>query len=719
LFTVLIAEKEHIDAIRQENKLFFEPFLENKELAFCYWNPEGQSLLDSVPGLYDAVGRQKNWRAVIINNAKEPMIKTQNPFDIVDYSPVTNLTMPERQLKSEEDDKEKTDKEAAHEARMVAYREWETSWKDYFADLTKAKETVFKSALEYPLQKLSTWLCFRPEDYILNDVREKQDSQDWAMEQLGRDTQKASLQLEQMEREQYKLELRMKELFRREFIGDSYLDIAYPKELHCVSIRTADKSFFRPDDYWNVKRECDYSAFADRNMYFDKMRFMVFDLLPQTHRDFRTDYIRFLAAMLLLASNPVPGSAMQARHLYRMETETDETPLCTLITSYDKKLAATSEMIEAEMERIRSEIPGEMTDKVAEALFCSPKDIAVVLEASGEMEKAFADMNYGLFYDSPENEYSKWDRSYQRSGRALTYLSKQQARAIRKSVGQMHLSGAVTDVNINRLTPYQMEDVREYTDAEEDEMVASIPPDLTDISRYTDRMEEECKNVKKVLEQRMTRKTTFILGGVCMGVYLMCFLPFLFGNLFTKFSTALTGSTAIMFSAVMLAMLAGVMFVTLFILRLPVIKAVKKYNSVVHEILTDIQSAMTRFSKYLSASGNVRRGHAIQNFAQKNIDEYTKGLRIRRKHLEDIRKKRAYLSEEYKDYYGDKSYCDEVMSRPYAYDFGQQTEYVYSAPFLAGDCRQIEFMSSGNYVTAPSSYMMRLLVRMEGIYEDW
>ena len=51
MFTVLIAEKQHIDAIQQENKLFFEPFLESKKLAFCYWNPAGQSLEDSVPGL--------------------------------------------------------------------------------------------------------------------------------------------------------------------------------------------------------------------------------------------------------------------------------------------------------------------------------------------------------------------------------------------------------------------------------------------------------------------------------------------------------------------------------------------------------------------------------------------------------------------------------------------------------------------------------------------
>jgi len=95
--------------------------------------------------------------------------------------------------------------------------------------------------------------------------------------------------------------------------------------------------------------------FTDRNMYFDKMRFMVFDVLPETHQNFRTDFIRFLATILILASNPVPGSAMQPRRLYCLDTKTDDTPLCTLITSYDKKLAATAEIIDNEMEKIRSE----------------------------------------------------------------------------------------------------------------------------------------------------------------------------------------------------------------------------------------------------------------------------------------------------------------------------------------------------------------------------
>ena len=93
MFTVLIAEKEHIDAIRQENKLFFEPFLENKDIALCYWNPMGQNLIDSVPGLLDTIGRRKDWRAVIINNCSIDSSKTRNPFDVVDHSALKSLNL--------------------------------------------------------------------------------------------------------------------------------------------------------------------------------------------------------------------------------------------------------------------------------------------------------------------------------------------------------------------------------------------------------------------------------------------------------------------------------------------------------------------------------------------------------------------------------------------------------------------------------------------------
>ena len=696
LFTVLIAEKEHIDAIQQGNNLFFEPFLKNKELAFCQWNPLGETLGEAVPGLLDIVGRKEEWRAVILNNSDAKFIDKQNPFDVVDFNKISSIESPNRQLESND-----------------LIEEWEQNWKAYYENLSQSKEIVYNSALEFPLQKLSTWLCYRPEEYVLNEVVEKEDVYDWAIKEIGREEIKPSVRLELFEKEQYKNDLRLKENLRRAFVAGNYLNIAYPAQVHCISIRTSENNFFDPETFWNTKSDHEYSAFVDRNMYFDKMRFLVFDLLPKTHRNYRTDYIRYLASILIFATNAVPISSLQARRLYSIETKTDDTPLCTLITSYDKKLAATFETIENEMEKICAEIPSELTDKTAESMFCTSQDVPVVLDDSCNSEKVYAEKDYGLFFDAPINELHKWNSDFITSQKELGYIVKQQGRSVKKSVSQAHLTSEISDVNISRLTPLQIEDVKEYTDSCEDEMVDAIPANLMNMSVYANKMEKESENIKSVLKERMTKKTVLILSSICLGLFLVCFLPFLFSN----GNTGKTVMTAIGLVLGMLGFLLVVMLVTLIFLRLAVIDAVQSYNSVAHDVLNDIQHSLKQFSKYLSAFCNVRRGHAVQNYADKNLDEYTKSLRIRKKHQEDIRKKRACLVEDYGDYLGDKTFCDEAMSRPYDYDFDQAVEYEYPVPFLAGDSRQIEFLSAGNFVTVPTSYVKRISVRMEEIYE--
>ena len=86
--------------------------------------------------------------------------------------------------------------------------------------------------------------------------------------------------------------------------------------IETIKASGAENGFFDPDIYWNIRGQGDYSGFVDRNMFFDKMRFMVFEMLAHTHRNFRTDYID-----LYQVHNPnaaqlerilAPGGAMEA-----------------------------------------------------------------------------------------------------------------------------------------------------------------------------------------------------------------------------------------------------------------------------------------------------------------------------------------------------------------------------------------------------------------------
>ena len=45
MFTVVIAEKTHIDSI-QEYKVFLKPFIDDARVVFCEWRPEEKTLAD-------------------------------------------------------------------------------------------------------------------------------------------------------------------------------------------------------------------------------------------------------------------------------------------------------------------------------------------------------------------------------------------------------------------------------------------------------------------------------------------------------------------------------------------------------------------------------------------------------------------------------------------------------------------------------------------------
>ena len=696
MFTVLIAEKHYIDAIRLENKLFFEPFLENKELAFCYWNPDGQNLNDSVPGLIDAVGRRKEWKAVIVNSCTDDVASKKNPFDLVDCSVLEDLTEPTQTPSNGE-----------------SWDTWEDSWRSYYSVLTEKKEEIYRNALSLPLQKLTTWLCFRPADFILQDVSEKDDVHDWALNELSEGEINPISRLEKLEREQYRIELKMKEMLRREFSEGNVMNIEYPKEVYCISRRTSEKGFFNPEAYWHTRSQNEYSEFCDRNMYFDKMRFMVFDLLPEAHKNFRCDNIRFLSTLMVFATNTVPSSTMDSRRLYVLECEHDDTPLFTLATSYDKKLSATYEVIGNEIERIYGEIPGELSDKAAESLFCSPQNIDVNLDENCDFDALYPEGSFALLPNSPLTEVRNWQDEFKTAQKSYENIIRQQRRSVKKGIDKLNLNSELSEANINRLTKFQLDDIRDYTENAEDEMVNSMPPDLTQASKYEELMKEKSDNVKKILENRMSKTEAITLFVIVLVSVLVLCVPFVVANLSTGEATG----SALGIVGAMLGILTAALVVTIVVLKLPLRNAVKEFDSTMHSIADAINANIKKYSKYFSLTCNVRRGNKVHRYSEKNLDEYTKSIRIRRKHQEDIRKMRAELDEAYHEFIGDARYHENSMIQPYDFDFDKKVEYTYNAPFLAGFCRYIDFLGAGNQVEVPHGYITDISVRMEEIYD--
>ncbi len=699
MFTVLIAEKSYIDAIRTDDKLFFEPFLNNKDLAFCYWNTKGQTLKEAVPELQDIVGKKKEWRAIIINNLSEEIARLRNPFDVVNHESLDELVEPDYNIE-ESETKEK----------LLSL------WKEYYENLAKEKENVYKNAIALPLTKLSTWLCFKPTEFIKNDYKGKVDETDLVLEEIYKENNGKSLddEIQKLRKTYYTQEMRLKEQLRSAFIDEKYLNINYPIHVLCITPRVVEKDFFNPEDYWNTDLGKQYSQFVDRNMYFDKMRFLVYDALPYSHKDFRSNYIFFLTICLIVATNPISSSSIQSRHLYRIDVETDDGPLYKLITTYDKKLANTYESINSEIEKTRSEIPGSLSDKDASLHFCTPSDIPVVLDNSCKEENTYVEKDYGLFYDSPENEHSKWKKDYNASKEELAYISKQQLRSIKKSIVQANIASQGISSDISRLTQFQIDDIREFAEKEENKMIESIPDNYVALSSYQKKIENSSENIKKKINTRMTKKSGIILTIIVFALYLIGFLPFIISSNAGYDTT----SIALIITLVSLGLLLVILLISLLLMRSSLISLIKDYNNTVNDVLSNIKSFLRQCSEYLSASCSVRRSNNVLQNTEKVVDEYTQSINVLKKHQEEIRKVRAKLKESYKDYIGDITDCDENLIEPFNYDFTQIHEYTYPAPIRNFDSLRIEFVDRGNFVDVPTNIILSIIARKEEIYEN-
>ncbi len=792
MFTVVIADKKHLNAIKEENTLFFESFLKNKEIAFCEWNVSGQTFKESVPDLTSVVGRHELWKAVIINPLSEK-IEQINPFDIVDTAEIKEQKKKRRSLERlsnlnpYDPDEPENDSVEAAESTDLSAQQLKEEWKDYFNGLYDARVNAYEKAAEEPLQRLVTWLCFMPDRfYDYQDKRglKKSDIHEWLLNQImicrdsiedyrrdltGNDKssedkaladtmlkklsdeeaeltkQLSLLEYDELEfddfaelKEKYeslietvdRLEQELnrktsifKEELRRSITGYSAeknemktIGIHLPTEVYCIAERTTENSFSNPNIAWENHISFEYSDFVERNLYFDKMRFMVFDILPEDHKNYRNDNLRFLYAVMIFAENEVPNGALLPRKLYCLSSENDEEPLCEIATVYYKKLTETSKQIDKEIDKIRQEMPGMFTDTEAEAVYCKEIKIDCPFMPDFDESKLFADLKeyYHLFSDRPKSERNMWEDDYAQSQAAFEKLMKQPRRSIKKGVDTLQIVSEADTSDVDRLTPFQIDDVRECTEKSEKEMVEADVPNLYDLSSYKKRMSDKDKEVTKVLDRRMKRKTAAIAGLVCLVLYFLCFVPSIIHNA----ANPKTMITSLIISGATVALIGAVLIVCLIFLRRPLIKAIKKFNEEMSSVLSDVKDTLSRIGTYLTKTGNVRRGNAVLNYASNHIDSSTRGIRIRKKHQSDILRQKAFLEEKYEDYIVGEMVCDDVLTAPYEYDFGARTEFEYPAPYVDAKPCKTEFLAGGNYVPVSNGFAIRLTLSMEEIYDE-
>ncbi len=655
MFTVVIAEKEHLRSI-EKYRFFLEPFYDSDKVAFCEWKLYEEKLIDIVPSLFKTIEGKVAWRLLLIADDKN--INMQNPFDRV------NIDYP---TKIKDEDK------AAYERRIH-----------------EAKISAFDQVTQNPIARLMTSMCQWPlEDGGINCLEENS------------------------EYSQYLEESRKKLEIRKNMISENNIKFVLPSQIICVARRNYQKDKEYMNDVWTPHYEEQYSSFSERNMYFDKMRYLLFDIKDKNHSEHNFDYLRFLYTVLILAQNDIPTAAIKPERVYVIKSSLEREKLKKLLDEYDKKLAVTERKLREMIREIETSPKVYITDEEAEAMIASKIDIPISASQEVSKEEIYIKLKIGLSTDCPEEEKYLWERERKKTIARFRLLIKRTKRLLMKASGHFKELNTLENENSGLMEPYQVEDMKEGIAENELKMASIDMPNIFGENEYEKRLDKEDENVRGIIRTRMNRNITIVLGVAALMVVFAAFIPIIassFSNILQLVNILLTALATI-------GILGGICILILLILRMKLKAQIASYNSEVDNTISDIDAMLNQYSKYLGYACNVMRANSIINEYYERNNPEQKLIKIYKKHIADIRSKREEIYDLFGELIDIGRNMDLSSTEPYEYDFDKSMDYRYPVCFDECDKRLITFIQPGNEIYVPTSFIGELAIEREDLYD--
>lgn len=739
MFTVIIAEKKIID-IYTELKVFLSPLV-NKNIGFCEWNRNGDSLEEMLPDLYNIVAYQSEWKAIIINQDKADK---KNPFDYVEYK--------------EEKDRSKNQWELIASRRKNRFDCYDRAINNPLTRLTSALcgvqtlSTVISEDADYDKivsgqMELYDYMLYRsliaedtvyltahlkkfqrdrlnrfvPEDKIdvlLNYIKEKEVQ---AITNLvGRENVLNLIEMltggdpfcsDPEYVESIIDNTKKKKVF--EGITKLYsLDVKAPSEVICIAPRTLEKYSFVSSVSQKNFDERDYSRFSEYNLYPEKLKYIVFDMLSETQKQYKAELIRLLCFLLILAGNTKPYGRIREQRVYRAEVAFDSQAIGRACSKYIGKLKATISQIAVLQYELQMDMEETVDDNTSRELFESSIDIPVRIKEELKKQELYAQSKeIGLSGDCPQSESVYWDSQYHTIRKLFVRYLREPRRAVKTAVKEyFQKENKIEDEAALLLNEYQKEDIEYKLLEEEQNMVETVTPHLFDTVKYNKMIEEADKELRRGISQRMTKKKIILVGLIVFMAYLFGCMPLLLGNFSLSSSEPFLTALAITGSGLLVLFIAGLIY--LFVLRRRLINRFKHFNYVISGICNEIENGLKAFSKYLGHACNVMREFSVLEYTRENQNRKEN---ILKKHRLDVEDKIKEISEAFSEYIVlSKIHADAYD--PYEYDFRLLKNYEYEMPCSETKV-DIEFLQPGNYITVPVDYVERIMLIREELYD--
>lgn len=737
MFTVIFADKKTI-ALFEETKLFYGPLYDPENTVFCEWNKDGECLEETVPELYGILEHRDEWRAIVFDNDK---IESVNPFDFTEYRD-EGSSFPE--LSPEKRIRRRNNRLEAYSAAvsnplvklttaLCGVQNYGTLIPDgEFEDILSGRKQVYEYMLEKQLEliecdeKASELDMFRRNDLVKFVPPESVDSLISFVKQsdvhgiaelipetaivgfiefIGEDPG-----LSDPEYTECLIENTQKAKILNNLAESFLIKDKKPAEVICFSPRTFNSKALEQDIKWKKKDERTSSLFSVYNLYNDKLRFILFDMLPEDNRQYRFDVLKMFCFLLILSANGLPFGSVKAGCVYGAEISLNGDVVTELCEKYLGKLVSTRTCLKEIYKRRESETETSIDDITAQKTFDEDISVAVIAPAGGDEKQLRAKYDeLGLAGDCPQDENVYWSKQYREISKNLVRYLREPRRAVKNAVSyDLRRNNSINDERSELLNEKQIEDIVFHTEDLERRITECSTAAIFDTKKYLEQTEHANEIVKRGIRRRMTKKTTAAVGLTAAGAYLFGFIPLLFGS--TNSDRSFLFSAALTAGALLLFLLSGLL--CLFSLRRRLKNVFKSFNGVINGILSEINGSLASFSDYMSCLCNIMRKKSV---LKKRESELSKLKKILAYHDMNIKDRIDEVNEMFSRYV-DLGRLNIKECVPYENDYTVMCNYNYEMP-CDYSRKSIDYLQKGNRITVPVDYVDNVTLKREELYD--
>lgn len=496
------------------------------------------------------------------------------------------------------------------------------------------------------------------------------------------------------------------ELLKKKYRFDGKM----PSSILIVTVRENYADYENIGSAWLTHKESESSEFWKINNYPSICRFLVCDFTDGGPVKRDGDEFNFWISVLLLAINETDSGTLQAYRLYNLNTKIDKELMTEAFQNLVHKLKSSRFVIEEKIKR-----------DAREKLSLDPElpryrmEIPVSIRLPKDSEATVRKKSFGLFSDGSSTDVGIWSNQKEQCEKLLEKALRTAERTLDQTADRMKEFCTFEEDEVTGLNRYQAEDLKRETD--------DIYCDLINVqgrlpkSNVSDdeNLNKSAQNIRRYLLGRVVGSAASIALVIAVVVTVLTMLPALF---VTQAEETVDFSVLLTIAACEALCILICAFITLYVQKSKLNGLIDIYNQHMKAAFNKITNNATDYSRYMSDIVSHSRGHSYLNLSARKKHHVENAHSLKYKHIKAINLFLEKIHSWSKAYYLNVDFNTNYIDEHANVDISVSPTESKMYTFEFGSSYPVEINTSGTFIEAPFSFIKRLEIVREELYDD-